>query len=293
VVVRRAGDVIPYVVGPVVSARMGNERPYSLPERCPSCDERVFSPDDKVAVYCINVACPEQRLRRVGHFAAVMDVEGMGERTAALFVESGLVEDGADLYSLAREDLLGLEGFADKSADNLLASIEATEGRPLGQIIGALGIQGVGRTVSELLAQKYASLASLATATQEELEAIPGLGPHTADAVVRWFDNPRNLEFVDKLRRAGVRLEGELPSAPVSGTLTGLTFVITGTLSRPREEVARQIEKHGGKVTGSVSGKTDFLLAGEAPGGSKYRKAQQLDVPVIGESQFLEMVQRQ
>jgi len=290
VIVRRAGDVIPYVVGPVVGARAGSERPYQLPVRCPSCGQPVHSSDEKVAVYCINVACPEQRVRRVGHFAAVMDVEGMGERTAMQFVEHGLVQDGADLYALTRSDLLGLEGFAETSTDNLLASIEATRDRPLGQIIAALGIQGVGFTVSGLLASSYASIDSLAAAPADEIEAIPGLGPHTASAVVHWFENPGNREFVEKLRRAGVALEREAVTAPVVGALAGRTFVITGALSRSRDEMVRVIGQHGGKVTGSVSGRTDYLLVGESPGGSKYRKAQQLGVPIIDEDQLQAMV---
>jgi DNA ligase (NAD+) len=294
VVVRRAGDVIPYVVGPVEAKRKGNETVYELPTLCPSCGEPVVSSGDEVAVYCVNVACPEQRVRRVGHFAAVMDVEGFGERTAALVVAEGLVQDAADLYYLTREQLLDLEGFADKSTDNLLAAIEATKERPLAQLINALGIRNVGYTVAQLLAQHYRSLDELAAADVESLEAIEGMGPHTAGAVVEWFSRPRNRQFVDKLRRAGVKLEQErvVSAAPVEGSLTGLTFVITGTLSRPRQEVADVIQHHGGKVTGSVSRKTDYLLVGESPGGSKYRKAQQLDVPMLDEVHLMEMIEQ-
>ena len=290
VTIRRAGDVIPYVVGPVVAARTGEERVYELPTVCPSCGEPVASPEDKVAVYCDNVACPEQRVRRVGYFAAVMDVEGLGERTAQLLVERGLVQDAADVYYLQREDLLSLEGFAEKSVDNLLAAIEATQERPLAQVVAALGIRGVGGTIAQLLTQHYSSLDELAKANREELESIEGMGPHTAGAIVEWFGRPRNQAFVARLRRAGVKLEGpEAPVAPAGGALAGLTFVITGTLSRPRQEVAEMIEQHGGKVTGSISSKTDYLVAGESPGG-KYRKAQQLEVPMIDEVQLLEMI---
>jgi DNA ligase (NAD+) len=291
VVVRRAGDVIPYVVGPVVAARTGEEEVYQVPRVCPSCGEPVVSDEDEVAVYCINVACPEQRVRRVGHFAAVMDVEGLGERTVQLLVQRGLLRDAAGLYSLEREDLLQLEGFAENSSDNLVAAIAATRDRPLSRVISALGIQGVGGTVAQLLAQHYRSLDDLAAASHEELETIPGLGPHTASAVTEWFARPRNREFVEELRRAGVRLEQEVPAAPVEGPLEGLTFVITGTLpTMSREEATRLIEQHGGRVTGSVSSKTDYLLAGESPGGTKYRKAQQLQVPAIDEARLLEMV---
>jgi DNA ligase (NAD+) len=293
VTVRRAGDVIPYVVGPVLGARTGAERVYELPQVCPSCGEPVVSSEEEVAVYCINVACPEQRVRRVEYFAGVMDVEGMGERTVQLLVEQGLIDDAADLYGLEskRERLLSLEGFAEKSVDNLLAAVEATKERPLAQVLAALGIRGVGWTIAQLLAQHYRSLDELASVSQEELEAIGGMGPHTASAIVEWFERPRHRQFVEKLRRAGVKLEQERVVAPVAGALSGLTFVITGTLpTLSREEATRLIEQHGGKVVGSVSGNTDYLLVGEAPGGTKYRKAQQLGTPMIDEAQLLGMM---
>ena len=293
VTIRRAGDVIPYVVGPVQEKRTGEETAYELPQVCPSCGEPVISPGEEATVYCVNVACPEQRVRRVSYFAAVMDIEGLGERTARLLVKRGLVQDGADLYYLKREELLELEGFAEKSAHNLLAAIRATQERPLAQTLAALGIRGVGGAVAQLLTQHYASLDALAQAGQEELEAIEGIGPHTARAVVEWFARPRHREFIKKLRQAGVKLKQEIVTAPAKGSLDGLTFVITGALSRPRKEIAAMIEQHGGKVTGSVSGKTDYLVAGEPPSGSKYRKAQQLGTPVIDETRLMEMMDSQ
>ena len=290
VVIRRAGDVIPYVVGPVLEARTGKEQAYELPQVCPSCGEPLVSAEDEVAVYCVNAACPEQRVRRAGYFAAVMDVEGLGERTAQLLVERDLLRDAVDLYYLKREDLLALEGFAEKSADNLLAAIEASKQRPLARVIAALGIRSIGFAVAHLLTARYRSLDELARAGQEELESIPGMGPNMAGELVDWFAHPRNQEFIQKLRQAGVRLEEEAPVGPVQGPLMGLTFVITGTLSRPRQEVAALIGQHGGKVTGSVSRNTDYLVAGESPGGSKYRRAQQLEIPVIDETQLLGML---
>jgi DNA ligase (NAD+) len=290
VVVRRAGDVIPYVVGPVKADRSGQEERYQLPSTCPSCGEPVYSAPDEVAVYCMNVACPEQRVRQVGHFAAVMDVEGMGERTAGLLVEKDLVTDGADLYSIELDDLLALEGFAEKSAQSLLESIEATKDRPLAQLLAALGIQGVGWTISQVLAQRYRSLGELAAASREELEAIEGLGPATAEAIAGWFSRPRNREFVDKLRRAGVRLEQEEPATPAEGALSGKSFVITGTLpSMSREAAKRLIERHGGKVTGSVSSRTSYLVVGDSPG-SKFGKAEQLGVPMLDQAALLAMI---
>jgi DNA ligase (NAD+) len=295
VTLRRAGDVIPYVVGPVLAKRPPDAEPYELPQVCPSCGELVVSAEDEVAVYCDNVACPEQRVRRVDHFVAVMDVEGLGERTVQLLVEQGLIHDAADLYALEdkRSELLALEGLAEKSVDNLLAAIEATKERPLAQVLGALGIRGVGWTIAQLLAQHYHSLDELAAASQEELEAIEGMGPHTGGAIVEWFARRRNREFIEKLRRAGVKLEQEAPAGTVAGPLSGLTFVITGTLpTMSRDEASRLIERHGGKVTGSVSGNTDYLVVGDAPGGSKYRKAQQLETPMIDEARLLEMIKR-
>jgi DNA ligase (NAD+) len=289
VTIRRAGDVIPYVVGPVTAARTGKERVYQLPTVCPSCGEPVVSAEEEVATVCVNVACPEQRVRRVGHFAAVMDVEGLGERTALLLVARDLIQDAADLYYLRAKDLLPLEGFAEQSVGNLLAAIEATKERPLAQVIAALGMPNVGSSVAQLLAQRFRSLDELAAASQEELEAIEGMGPHTAGAIVGWFARPRNREFVEKLRRAGVKLEQEIPAAP-EGPLAGLIFVITGQLpTMSRDEATKLIERHGGKVTGSVSRNTDYLVVGESPGGTKYRKAQQLGTPMIAEAQLLEM----
>jgi DNA ligase (NAD+) len=293
VTLRRAGDVIPYVVGPVVAKRPPDAKPYQLPQVCPSCGEPVVSSEDEVAVYCDNVACPEQRVRSVWHFAMAMDVEGLGERTVQLLLQEGLLKDAADLYYLKREDLLPLEGFAEKSVDNLLAAIEATKERPLRRVLRALGIRGVGGSITGLLSQRYCSLDELAAASEEELEAIEGMGPHIAGAIVDWFGRQRNREFIEKLRQAGVKLEQEAPTGPVEGALSGLSFVITGTLpTMSRDEASKLIARHGGKVTGSVSGNTDYLVVGESPGGSKYRKAQQLETPMIDEARLLEMIER-
>lgn len=291
VVVRRAGDVIPYVVGPVEEKRTGNERLYQLPATCPSCGERVVSAEDEVAVYCINSACPEQLFRRVDHFVAVMDIEGLGERTVQLLVDEGLVHDAADLYTLTADDLLPLEGFAEKSVENLLGAIEDSKDCSLAQALAALGIKGVGGTVAQLLTSHYRSVDELAAASQEELEAIEGMGPHTARSIVSWFSRPQNQALLEKLRRAGVKLEQEKLAGPAEGPLEGLTFVITGTLpSMSRREATAFVEEHGGRVTGSVSGNTDYLLSGESPGATKTRKAQQLGVPTIDEEELRRMV---
>lgn len=296
VVVKRAGDVIPYVVGPIVEMRTGEEWPFEMPERCPACGEPVVKAEDEVAVYCVNAACPAQLVRRIEYFVSrgAMDIEGFGTRKAQLFVDKRLLKDVADLYDLKREDILTLEGFAEKSTDNLLAAIETSKARPLARVITALGIRGVGSIVAELLTEHYSSIDELVAATQEELEAIEGLGPHIAGNIVEWFSRERHRELIEKLRRAGVRLAEERKERPAEELpLAGLTFVITGTLpSMSREAATALIQEHGGKVTGSVSSKTDYLLVGEAPGGTKYRKAQQLGVPMIDEKGLIQMIGR-
>jgi DNA ligase (NAD+) len=292
VVVKRAGDVIPQIVGPVADVRTGAERPYVPPTRCPVCGEPAESPPDEVATYCINAACPAQLVRHIGYFASrgAMDIETLGEKAAVLLVGRGLVRDVADLYSLRKEDLLELEGFAEKKADNLLAAIAASRDRSLSRVLAALGIRYVGGTVAEILARRFGSIEALAAVTEEELQGVEGIGPRIAEAVVDWFQRPRHRKIVDKLRDAGVRLAEEAPAEKGPQSLAGLTFVITGTLSRSRDEVAARIERHGGKVTGSISSKTDYLLVGEAPGGSKYRRAEDLGIPMIDEGQLEELI---
>jgi DNA ligase (NAD+) len=295
VTVRRAGEVIPYVVGPIVDLRTGDEQVFHMPDRCPACGEPAVKPEGEVAYYCVNAACPAQLVRRVEYFASrgAMDIEGFGSRMAEQFVKEGLLEDVADFYYLRREDILPLEGFAEKSTDNLLAAIEASKGRPLWRLITALGIRFVGSTVAQLLTEHYSSIDELMTATQEELEAIEGLGPHTAGGIVEWFGRERHRALLEKLRRAGVRMEErEEVEEEIPQPLAGLTFVITGTLpSMSRDEAKSLIERHGGKVTGSVSSRTDYLLVGEAPGGTKYNKARELSVPMIGEVELVGMIE--
>ena len=293
VIVKRAGEVIPYIVGPVVDVRTGEERPYIPPDRCPACGEPVSRVPGEVAVYCTNAACPAQLVRHISYFASrgAMDIETLGEKTARLLVDRGLVKDIADLYFLRKEDLLGLEGFAEKKAENLLAGIASSKGQPFSRMLAALGIPQVGGVVAETLARQFRSVEALAAATDEELQRIPGIGPEIARSVAAWFRRPRHREIVEKLRRAGVKLAEEAPVVEAGlQPLTGLTFVITGTLSRPREEVAAMIERYGGKVTDSVSRKTDYLIVGEAPGGTKYRRAQELGVPMIGEEELMRMI---
>lgn len=287
VLVKRAGDVIPYVIGPLVSARTGEEKLYIPPLNCPACGEPVEHFAGEVAWYCVNAACPAQLIRNLEHFVSrgAMDITGLGIKIVEQLVEAGLVHDVADLYSLKKEDLLRLEGFAEKKAENILQAIENSKDQNLTRLITALGIRGVGEVGAANLAQKYPDLESLKMATFEELQEIEGIGPNIAQAIVDWFSRPANRLVLEKLRKAGVWPSNKgLPGSVKSNKLAGLTFVITGTLPGfSREEAREFIEAHGGKVTDSVSRNTSYLILGENPG-SKYQKALSLGVPILNEA---------
>lgn len=292
VLIKRSGDVIPYVIGPVVKARTGKEKRYRMPKVCPDCGEPIQRIEGEVAVYCVNSSCPAQLIRNVEHFASrgSMDIEGLGSKVAVWLVKSGLVSDVGDLYSLTKEQLLQLEGFADKKAEKLLAAIEASKQQPLSRLITALGIRGVGETVAADFARNFRSLERLAGATAEELEAQEGIGPSTAAAVVDWFSKKHNKQLLAKLKLAELWPEQAAPDAGPQ-TLDGQTFVLTGTLpSMGRDDAKALIVAAGGKVSGSVSGKTDYLVAGEKAG-SKLTKAQELGVKVIGEDELLKLLE--
>ncbi len=293
VVVRRAGDVIPYVVGPIVALRTGTEAPIAPPQVCPACGEAISHVGDEVSYQCSNAACPAQRTQRLLYFAALLDIEGLGERTAEQLVARGLVIDPADLYGLTREQLLTLEGFAAKKAEALLEAIAASKTRPLARILAALGIRRVGVTVAQTLLEHFASIEELAQADEARLASIEGIGPFTARSIVDWFAHERNRRMVEKLRAAGVRL-GRVaePSSKAAQPLAGLTFVITGTLSQPREAVAARLEALGAKVSGSVSAKTSYLIVGTDPGGTKFNRAQQLGIPLLTEEELEALIAR-
>jgi len=289
VLVKRAGDVIPYVIGPVVDARTGNEWPYVPPETCPACDQPVERVEGEVAYYCVNAACPAQLIRNLEHFVSrgAMDIEGLGIKIVEQLVDAGLVADVADLYSLGRDKLLALEGFAEKKADNLLTAIDSSRSQSLARLITALGIRGVGEVMAADLARAYPDLDALSRATMDELQQIEGVGPNIAEAIVDWFRRDANQVLLVKLHQAGVwpRESGLAISQDASElTLTGMTFVITGTLPNwSRQEAQAFIEGRGGKVTGSVSKKTSYLVLGENPG-SKLTKAQTLGIPILDEA---------
>lgn len=294
VLVKRAGDVIPYVVGPIVEARTGQERIFEPPQTCPACGQPVQHYEGEVAWYCVNAACPAQIIRNVEHFVSrsAMDITGLGIKIVEQLVKKGLVHDVADLYYLTKADLLTLEGFADKKADNILRAIEASKSRPLARLINALGIHGVGEVMAATLAGIYPDLDALSQATVEELQQIEGIGPNIAQSIVDWFSRPTNRKVLEKLKAAGVwPVEKKQVTPEVLLPLTGLTFVVTGTLKRfSREEVKEYIQSHGGKVSESVSRNTSYLVVGENPG-SKLERARALGVPILTEEELIAMVE--
>jgi DNA ligase (NAD+) len=284
VVVKRAGDVIPQVLRPILDLRPDEAEPYTPPQTCPSCGEPVVSPEEEVAVFCINVACPAQLVRSVEYFVSrsAMDIEGFGIKNAQLFVEQGFIKTIADVYHLERESLLALEGFKEKRVDNLLTAIEASKDNPPSRLLTGLGIRYVGSTVAELLLTAFGSLTALAEADRDSLEAIDGIGPRIAESLGDWFSRAANRQILADFKAAGLKFEQIAESvSDQSQILAGLTFVITGTLPLPRNEAKAVIEGAGGKLAGSVSGNTDYLLVGENPGGSKYTKAEKLGTPQL------------
>jgi DNA ligase (NAD+) len=286
VLLKRAGEVIPYVIGPVIEARSGAEQPFEAPAVCPACGQAVEHFDGEVAWFCVNASCPAQLVRNLEHFVSrsAMDIVGLGIKIVEQLVEAGLVQDVADIYALTRMQLLDLEGFGDKKADNLLEAIDQTRSRPLARVLNALGIHGVGEVMAADLTKKYTDLEALSKASLAELQSIEGVGPNIAQAIVDWFARPTNQRILSKLRAAGVwPVETSVEPAGAQ-PLAGLTFVVTGTLPNfSRDEVKAFIQTHGGKVTDSVSKKTDYLVAGEAAG-SKLDKANSLGIKIIDEA---------
>ena len=287
VIVQRAGEVIPQVVGPVVSRRTGAERVFEMPKRCPICDTEVIRPEGEAMHYCLNASCPAQVFRLLTHFAGrgAMDIEGLGESLADQLLRSGRLEDLADIYYLKLEDLLALERLGEKSASKLLANIEASKTRPLGRILFGLGVRHVGDETAELLAAHFGSIEAMAAASIEELAAVPTIGPKTAESVYAYLHDERNLALIEKLRAAGVKLRATAPAAR-EGPLQGLTFVVTGSLeSWTRNEIESLIKRLGGAVGPSVTKKTDHVVAGENPG-SKLAKAEEYGTSVLDEAAF-------
>lgn len=292
VVVQRAGDVIPEVVGPVVAKRTGSERAFVMPDVCPNCQAPLERKAEEAVRRCHNVDCPAQTWGRIVHFGSrgAMDIEGLGEQTVLAMLDLGLVEDPGDLFFLGRDELARLPGFKDKSITNLLRAIEAAKDRPIDRLLFGLGVRHVGVTAARNLADHFGGIAAMEAASTEELAAVDGVGQVIAESLHGALRKPAIGAVLEKLRRAGVRMEEQRRTR--AGHLDGLTFVITGTLaSMSRERAGERILSLGGKVTNSVSKKTSYLVVG-ADAGTKLEKAQKAGVAILDEPAFLALLER-
>lgn len=293
VTVKRAGDVIPYVIGPVVAQRTGNEQPFVFPTHCPACNTVLERVEGEAAWRCPNFGiCPAQLVRRVEYFVGrgAMDIVGLGEKQAELFVTSGLLSDVADLYTLTAEQFAGYEGFGPKKISNLLEAIAASKARPLDRLIVGLGIRYVGSVAAQALATRFGSLDALMATDEATIAQIEGLGPVVAGSVVEFFRQASNRTVVEKLKAVGVNMHAAPAPLPASDRLVGKTFVLTGTLpTLSREQAGALIQANGGKVTDSVTKKTSYVVAGTAAG-SKLSKAESLNIPILDEAGLLALL---
>jgi DNA ligase (NAD+) len=301
VLVKRAGEVIPYIIGPVTDARTGSEKRYAPPKKCPACGQAVEHFEGEVAWFCVNAACPAQLQRNIEHFVSrgAMDINGLGSKIVEKLIDSGAIKDVADIYTLTRESILDAVTKKDrktekeppgKIADNLLAAIAESKNQSLPRVITALGIRGVGEVSARDLATHFGNLDALSKASVDDLQEIEGVGPNIAEAIVDWFARPVNKNLLKKLKTVGLWPIEQGKNERGEGKLSGLTFVVTGTLPTfSRDGVKEFIESNGGKVTDSVSKKTSYLVLGEEPG-SKFEKAKSLGVKIIGEEELKKLV---
>jgi DNA ligase (NAD+) len=288
---KRAGEVIPQIIAPIPDRRSGSEKPWRMPKKCPVCGTPLTREEDEAAIYCPNIACPGRQLEGLVHFTSrgAMDIRGLSYARIEQLVQEGLVKDPADLYALTKDKLLELEGYAEKGAEGLVAAIEASKSQPLSRLLHALGIRHVGSIAAQLLAQHFGSLDALMAASADDILAVRGIGATIAEGVVAYFSDPAGRKLVEKLRSRGVNLT-EPRAVTAGGPLSGMTAVITGTLpTLSRAKATATIEAAGGRVTGSVSKSTDFLVAGE-DAGSKLEKAKSLGVEIIDEAELLRRV---
>ena len=292
VLVQKAGEIIPEIVAVLKDRRPEGTEPYLLPTVCPVCGAPVARDEDGAHIRCTGAECPAQLLRHLTHFASrdAMDIEGLGPAVVEGLVNAGLVKGPGDLYALKAEDVANLERMGKKSADNLIAAIERSKENDLSRLLFAFGIRQVGQKAGQVLARQFGSLDALMAADVETLTAVPDIGGITAQSIVDWFRSEQSRHLIETLRAAGVNFESH--AAPVGDALAGKTFVLTGTLEQfTRDEAKAMIEAQGGKVSGSVSKKTGYVVAGEAAG-SKLRKAQELGIPVLSERDLLTMLGR-
>jgi len=289
--VKRAGEVIPQIIAPIPDRRTGDEKPWRMPKKCPVCGTPVTREEDEAAIYCPNIVCPGRQLEGLVHFTSrgAMDIRGLSYARIQQLVDEGLVKDPGDLYALTREQLLDLEGYADKGADALIAAIQASKSQPLSRLLNALGIRHVGSIAAQLLAQHFGTLDTLMSASADDILNVRGIGSTIANGVVAYFSDPGGKRLIEKLRTHGVNFI-EPRAVAAGGALSGKTVVITGTLpTLSRSKATAIIEAAGGRVTGSVSKSTDFLVAGEEAG-SNLDKAKTLGVEIIDEAELLRRV---
>ncbi|HXY29240.1 MAG TPA: NAD-dependent DNA ligase LigA [Gemmatimonadaceae bacterium] len=292
--VKRAGEVIPQVIGPIPERRTGSEKKWKMPARCPVCDTPVERDEDEVAIYCPNVACPGRQLEGLVHFASrgAMDIHGLQYKRIAQLIDAGMVRDAADLYGLKVAKLVTLDRFAQKSAEQLVAAIDESRSRPLSRLLNALGIRHVGSTAAQLLARHFGTLDALAAASAEEMSQVRGVGDEIARSVESYFRERSSRRLIDKLRASGVNFSEPRPVA-AGRSFTGLTVVITGTLpTLSRDQATELIEGQGGRVASSVSQSTSFVVVG-ADAGSKLAKARALGLETIDEAELLRRIARQ
>lgn len=295
VLIKRAGDVIPYVIGPITNARTGEEKVFSIPETCPVCGHKTERLEGEVAVYCVNASCPAQLIRNIEHFASreAMNITGLGIKVVEQIVYADFVHDVSDLYILSRESLLSLEGFAEKKADNLINAIKDSKQQPLNRLINALGIRGVGESMAEILAKKFGSIENIANAQKDILESIEGIGPNIAQAIADWFNEDSNKLIIERLKKYGLDPHQDIEENSSNDLpLSGLNIVVTGALANySRDGIKELIKINGGKSSDSVSQKTDYVVIGEKPG-SKAEKAAKLGIPILTEDQLIELINK-
>ena len=292
VVLERSGDVIPKITDILTEQRKGTEKIFRLPDRCPVCETLVQRSEDEAAIRCVNVACSAQLKRRIEHFASrnALNIDGLGPALVEQLVEDGLIQNVADLYGLKQKDIASLERMGEKSAENLMNAIEASRRIPVAKVLFGLGIPHVGANVAELLIDHFSSIDNLANANLEDIESIHGIGPQIAESLVDFFSQPRVQGFLERLKDVGLQWVAESgePLEVFASIFAGKTFVLTGSLSTmTRSEASEKIKEHGGKISSSVSGKTDYVIAGEAAG-SKYDRAVELNIPILTEEEFTE-----
>lgn len=291
VIVGRAGDVIPDILKALPDLRPKGAKEFHMPKTCPVCHTPVKKEEGQVAYYCPNKDCPAQKRETIYHFISrnAMNIDGIGPQTVDALMDAGLIADMADLYTLTTEDFLNLEGFADVSAQNSVDAIHARRSVPLARFIFGLGIMHVGEETARALAEHFHTLEKLTEATEEELHAVPDIGPVVAESIIEWFAHPYNRDILKKFIKAGVHIERA--SGPAKGKLSGKTFVVTGTLdTMSREEAEEKIRTHGGKVASAVSKETDYVVFGADPGSTKYAAAQKLKIPMLTEEEFLKIL---